>query len=84
MTKPLPMRPGRGRRNLVVVIGLTIFGGLTAAFPVWYASNGPRLTKGDKALVGETAGRGAYVNAGSKDIGRDPRAGSYVNRDQSV
>lgn len=73
-------RQGRGGRNAIVVVGLTIFGGLCAAYPFWYARHGPRLTKSESAIVGEAAARGAYVNAGSKDIGPDPKAGTYVTK----
>ena len=34
----------------------------------------------DKAINADAAIRGAYVNSGSKDIGIDPKAGTYGRR----
>jgi hypothetical protein len=43
---------------------------------------GPQVSLGDKPLSGDAIVRGAYVNAGSRDIGPDPQAEKYRSRPQ--
>ena len=37
----------------------------------------PQLTTKEGGLTGEAIVRGAYVNTGSRDVGRDPQAGRH-------
>jgi hypothetical protein len=40
----------------------------------------PQPSLGDKPLSGDAIVRGAYVNAGSRDVGPDPNAAKYASR----
>ena len=41
-----------------------------------------QISTSEKPLNADAAIRGAYVNAGSKDIGLDPNAGKYGSRNR--
>ena len=71
------MPPPRRGGNSLVVAGLVLFGGAAAAYPVLYALKAPKPSLGDKPLNGDATIRGAYVNAGSRDVGPDPDAGKH-------
>lgn len=69
-------------RKVLTAIGLSAFTVVVATYPILYVSKGPTVAtagEGD-GLNGDAIVRGAYVNAGSRDIGRDPKAGTYGHR----
>ncbi|RYG49073.1 hypothetical protein EON67_07005 [archaeon] len=54
--------------------GLFVMAGSFALAPFYlrYRNQGNNLTLSDKPLTGSQIMRGAYMNTGSKDVGRDP------------
>lgn len=72
-------RASRGS-NYRVAIGLAFFTAAAAAYPLIYTLNGPQLLGSDKGLSPDSIIRGAYVNTGSKDAGRDPAYGLMPQR----
>lgn len=59
-------------KNLAVAGGLVLLitGGMS--FPYYYMTSSRNLYKQNDALTGSQQIRGAYLNTGSKDAGRDP------------
>lgn len=64
----------KSRRNALVAVGLTgiavLFASAPFAFRALYADR--NLTMSPKPLSGNAVMRGAFINSGSKDAGRDP------------
>jgi hypothetical protein len=69
--------PRRGGNSLVVAGTLAVLAA-AAAYPVLYALKAPKPSLGNKPLNGDATIRGAYVNAGSRDVGPDPDAARYA------
>lgn len=64
------------RSKVAMGIGLTAFTFAAGAFPFLYSirmkQQDRNLLQQDDKLSGSQVGRGAYVNTGSRDAGKDP------------
>ena len=61
--------------NRALAAGLSLAVAAAASFPFVYTrffAGSKNLTLSDAPLQGQNVMRGAYINTGSKDVGRDP------------
>ena len=70
----------RQTRKLLTGIGLLGVTALVASYPVYYVTRGPKVSLTEEPLSGDAIVRGAYVNSGSRDVGKDPKVGTYGRR----
>lgn len=67
-TMTAPQRPRNNNKVVAgIFVGIAVLGGL---FPLWYSK--VKKIDTNKPFTGEAVVRGAYFNAGSRDVGPDP------------
>mmetsp|Transcript_20486 Transcript_20486/g.26455 ORF Transcript_20486/g.26455 Transcript_20486/m.26455 type:complete len:89 (-) Transcript_20486:201-467(-) len=61
-------------RNRAVAVVFTVFAGCMMAFPYFVTKKreGQNMLTQDEGLSATQIRRGAYLNSGSRDVGRDP------------
>jgi hypothetical protein len=68
--------------NTKMLLGCTAFVGCAASIPYWATQTIGNLTDRDDALTPAQVRRGAFLNTGSRDAGKDPnwdwKSGTYV------
>lgn len=71
-----------GKTFWPLVLGCTTFIGFGASLPYWATQTIGNLTERDEALTAAQVRRGAFMNSGTQDAGKDPnwdwKNGTYV------
>lgn len=63
----------RTRRNAILGVGLGVAVGLFSVFPMFFQQRqAHNFSQQEGPLSPNLVGRGAFVNAGSRDVGADP------------
>lgn len=70
------------KSSTTILLACTAFVGCAATLPYWATKSIGNLTDRDEALTAAQVRRGAFLNSGSKDAGKDPnwdwKNGKYV------
>lgn len=72
----------RSNSSTKVILGCTVFVAFAGSLPYWATQTIGNLTEKEEALSAAQVRRGAFMNSGSKDAGKDPnwdwKNGTYV------